>query len=201
MKIAIFASGSGSNAEALIKKARELTGVEISFVLSDKKEAVVLERAKNLNVSTYVVPRTTTREGQEQEILKLIDQHAIDWVLLAGYMRLVSAEFLQALKDRHDGHAQVLNIHPSLLPAYPGVDSIQRAFLDKVPFSGISIHYVDEGLDTGPLLVQKKLPLLPEESFESFAARMHTLEHRLYGQVLEQISRNEVTTRTYKRKP
>lgn len=201
MKIAIFASGSGSNAEALMKRARELTGVEISFVLSDKKDAFVLERAKKWNVPTYVVPKITTRENQEQEILKIIDEHRIDWVLLAGYMRLVSAEFLQALKDRHDGHAQVLNIHPSLLPVYPGVDSIQRAFLDKVPVSGISIHYVDEGLDTGPLLRQEKLPLLADENFESFAARMHALEHQLYCQVLEQISRKELITRTYKRKP
>lgn len=201
MKIAIFASGSGSNAEALMKKASELSGVQVEFVLSDKKEAFVLERAKNLSVPTYVVSKTSTRENHEQEILKLVDEHQIDWILLAGYMRLISPSFLQALKDRHDGQAQMINIHPSLLPAYPGTESIQRAYQDKVPVSGVSIHFVDEGVDTGPLLAQEKVVLNTGESLESFATRIHALEHQMYCKVLEQISRQELITRTYKRKP
>jgi phosphoribosylglycinamide formyltransferase-1 len=201
MKVAIFASGSGSNAEALMRKASDLGDVQIEFVLSDKKEAFVLERAKKLGVTAYVVPKASTREQHEQEILKLVDEHKIDWVLLAGYMRLISPEFLQALKDRHEGHAQMINIHPSLLPAYPGTESIQRAYQDKVPASGVSIHYVDEGVDTGPLLAQEAVVLAAGETLESFATRMHALEHQMYCQVLEKISRQELITRTYKRKP
>jgi phosphoribosylglycinamide formyltransferase-1 len=201
MKIAIFASGSGSNAEALMKKASELSDVEIEFILSDKKGAFVLERAKKLSVPAYLIERTTTRENHEQEVLKLVDEHQIDWILLAGYMRLISPSFLQALKDRHAGHAQMINIHPSLLPAYPGTDSIKRAYQDQVPASGVSIHYVDEGVDTGPLLAQEKVILGAHETLESFATRMHALEHQMYCKVLEQISCQELITRTYKRKP
>lgn len=201
MKIAIFASGSGSNAEALMKKASGLLSVQIEFVLSDKKDAFVLERAKKLGVRTYVVEKTGTREEHEQAVLKLIDEHQIDWILLAGYMRLISPAFLQALKDRHEGHAQVINIHPSLLPAYPGTDSILKAYKDQVPESGVSIHYVDEGMDTGPLLAQEKVSLSAGESLENFAARIHALEHQMYCQILEQICFQELITRTYKRKP
>ena len=201
MKMAIFASGSGSNAEALMKKASELSGIQIQFVLSDKKDAFVLERAKKFGVATYLVPKTSTRENHEQEILKLVDEHQIDWILLAGYMRLISPSFLQALKDRHEGVAQMINIHPSLLPAYPGTESIRRAYQDQVPVSGVSIHHVDEGVDTGPLLAQEKVALVAGETLESFATRIHTLEHQMYCQVLEQISRQELITRTYKRKP
>lgn len=201
MKIAIFASGSGSNAEALMKKASELAGVQIEFVLSDKKDAFVLERAGKWGVPSYVIEKNGSRENHEQEILKVVDEHQIDWILLAGYMRLISPSFLQALKDRHEGQAQIINIHPSLLPAYPGTESIQRAYQDQVPASGVSIHYVDEGVDTGPLLAQEKVTLTAGETLESFATRMHALEHQMYCKVLEQISRQELITRTYKRKP
>lgn len=201
MRIAIFASGSGSNAEALIRKASDLGDIQIEFILSDKKDAFVLERAKKLGVTAYVVEKTSTRENHEQEILKLVDEHQIDWILLAGYMRLISPEFLQALKERHEGHAQLINIHPSLLPAYPGTESIQRAYQDQVPASGVSIHYVDEGVDTGPLLAQEKVTLAAGETLESFATRIHALEHRMYEKILERISRQELITRTYKRKP
>ena len=201
MRIAIFASGSGSNAEALIRKASDLGDIQIEFILSDKKEAFVLERAKKIGVTAYVVEKTSTRENHEQEILKLVDEHQIDWILLAGYMRLLSPGFLQALKDRHEGHAQLINIHPSLLPAYPGTESIQRAYQDQVPASGVSIHYVDEGVDTGPLIAQEKVTLAAGETLESFATRIHALEHQMYEKILEQISRQELITRTYKRKP
>lgn len=201
MRIAIFASGSGSNAEALMRKASDLGDIQIEFILSDKKDAFVLERAKKLGVTAYVVEKNSTRENHEQEILRLVDEHQIDWILLAGYMRLISPGFLQALKDRHEGHAQLINIHPSLLPAYPGTESIQRAYQDQVPASGVSIHYVDEGIDTGPLLAQEKVTLAAGETLESFATRIHSLEHQMYEKILEQISRQELITRTYKRKP
>jgi phosphoribosylglycinamide formyltransferase-1 len=201
MKIAIFASGSGSNAEALMKKAKELTGVKIEFVFSDKKEAFVLTRAKSCAVPAYVIEKKGTREKHEQEILHLLDDHKIDWILLAGYMRMISPTFLRELKNRHEGHAQVINVHPSLLPDYPGTDSIQKAYKDQVAVSGVSIHYVDEGMDTGPLLAQEKVILQVGETLESFATRMHALEHQMYCKVLEQIANQELITRTYKRKP
>lgn len=201
MKIAIFASGSGSNAEALMKKAKELIGVKIEFVFSDKKEAFVLTRAKSCAVPAYVIEKKGTREKHEQEILHLLDDHKIDWILLAGYMRMISPTFLRELKNRHEGRAQVINIHPSLLPDYPGTDSIQKAYKDQVAVSGVSIHYVDEGMDTGPLLAQEKVVLQVGETLESFATRMHALEHQMYCKVLEQIANQELITRTYKRKP
>lgn len=201
MRIAIFASGSGSNAEALIKKAQELSDkVSVEFVLTDRKDAFVLQRAQNHQVRSLIVERTTTRDAHEATILQHIDEHRIDWILLAGYMRLISAPFLHALRERHQGASQVLNIHPSLLPAYPGMDSIERAHKDQVSESGVTIHQVDEGMDTGPIMMQKSLPLLAGEGLADFKMRVHQLEHSLYTQVLTDIAFSKIATQRYMRK-
>lgn len=197
LRVAIFASGTGSNAEALIKKMKLLqsqNGGRIEFVLSDRKGAPVLEKAAQHEVQTYLVERTVDRASHEQEILKLIDLHRIDWILLAGFMRIISADFLKALAHRHQGRAQVVNIHPSLLPAYPGTQSIERAFADKVSECGVTIHYVDEGMDTGPILAQEKVQLLPTDSLETFKNKMHQLEHQMYTNLLEQIVSGVIPT-------
>ncbi|MFS4458183.1 phosphoribosylglycinamide formyltransferase [Bdellovibrio sp. HCB2-146] len=200
MRIAIFASGSGSNAEALIRKAQELSDkISVEFVLTDRQDAFVLQRAQIHQVRSHIVERTSTRKDHEDAILKHVDEYRIDWIFLAGYMRLIGASFLQALRERHQGASQILNIHPSLLPAYPGTDSIERAYKDQVSKSGVTIHQVDEGMDTGPIILQQSLPLLAGESLADFKARVHQLEHSLYTQVLTDIAFNKIPTQRYMR--
>ncbi|WP_413561134.1 phosphoribosylglycinamide formyltransferase [Bdellovibrio sp. HCB209] len=197
LRIAIFASGTGSNAQALIEKMQSLGG-QIEFVLTDKPHAGVLERAQALATMSYVVEKKTDRAAHEQEILKLVDEHQIDWILLAGYMRLLSANFLKALADRHEGRAQVVNIHPSLLPDYPGAGSLEKAFADKVEFSGVTLHLVDEGMDTGPIIQQLPLALKEFTSFADFKAGMHRLEHQIYTEFLEKIIVGQIPTNYFK---
>lgn len=194
IKIAIFASGTGSNAEALMKKAQSLDSLEISFVLSDKEQAPVLEKARNLGVHTYLVKKQSDRQEHEQRILHLLREHHTDWVLLAGYMRLLSADFLQTFSNWHGGTSQVVNIHPSLLPAYPGVDSIRRAYEDRVEESGVTLHLVDEGMDTGSQLMQSRLSLGADETLSDWSARFHKLEHQTYTRFLQLVAMGQIPT-------
>jgi phosphoribosylglycinamide formyltransferase-1 len=187
VKVAIFASGTGSNAQALMKKAQELPHVEISFVLSDKAEAMVLEKARALNVKTFVVEKTGSKSSHEESILQLLKEHRIEWIFLAGYMRLLSADFLKTFASWQRGRLQVVNIHPSLLPAYPGVNSIERAFNDHVDKTGVTLHLVDEGVDTGPILKQSEVKLMSNETLDSLATKIHATEHRLYTEFLAEL--------------
>lgn len=204
LRVAIFASGTGSNAMALVNKAKSfsdkslsdnlLSGnllsaqkLEISFVLSDKAAAPVLEKAQSAGIRTYLVEKKKDRVTHEQDILALLREHRIDWILLAGYMRLLTPSFLQQFSKWHQGAAQVVNIHPSLLPAYPGVDSIAMAFKDRVQKSGVTIHLVDEGMDTGAILMQDSIPLEESDSLESWKQKIHELEHRMYTSFLEDL--------------
>ncbi|QDK47429.1 phosphoribosylglycinamide formyltransferase [Bdellovibrio sp. ZAP7] len=197
VRVAIFASGTGSNAEALIKKMQSL-GSAVEFVFSDKPAAGVLAKAHALNTKTYVIEKSQGRAHHEQEVLRLLFEHKVDWVLLAGYMRLLSADFLKKLAGRHEGHSQVVNIHPSLLPAYPGKDSLERAFADKVEQSGVTLHLVDEGMDTGAVLKQVAIPLKGFNVFGDFKASIHRLEHQIYTEFLEQIVTGQIATHSFK---
>ncbi|QDK38835.1 phosphoribosylglycinamide formyltransferase [Bdellovibrio sp. NC01] len=196
-RIAVFASGTGSNAESLMKKMKDL-GCEIEFVFSDKRDVGVLEKALRLGVKTYLVEKTSDRATHEEEVLKLVHRHRIDWIFLAGYMRLISASFLQTLQSHHQGATQIVNIHPSLLPAYPGSQAMERAFADQVPHSGITVHFVDEGMDTGKIIMQEQVALQKFESFSDFKMKMHSVEHRLYGQFLENVVTGKIPTLSYK---
>lgn len=196
LRIAIFASGTGSNAMALCKKAQGFSPeqLEMSFVLSDKSEAPVLQKAKDINVRTYLVEKKKDRSTHEQEILKVLREHRIDWIFLAGYMRLISSTFLQQFSQWHGGASQIVNIHPSLLPAYPGVDSIARAHRDRVSETGVTLHLVDEGMDTGMILKQEAVSLNAQDSVEAWAQKIHELEHRIYTGFLDSLVSGETKT-------
>lgn len=194
VKVAIFASGTGSNALALIKKAKSLTDLEISLVLSDKATAGVLEKARHENVSAYLVEKKTDKSAHEKEILQILKDHQIDWIFLAGYMRLISADFLKAFSAWHHGETQIVNIHPSLLPAYPGANSMARAHQDGVSQTGVTLHFVDEGMDTGAVIRQESVTIENGESLESLATRMHHLEHQIYTDFLASLASREKKT-------
>lgn len=194
-RIAILASGTGSNAQALIRKAQELGAdkLEVGFVLSDKEEAPVLEKARDLGVPAFLRAKFNDRRTHEDAILMLLKEHHIDWVLLAGYMRLLSPYFLKTLQSWHQSASQVVNIHPSLLPAYPGVDSIARAYTDRVSESGVTLHLVDEGMDTGLVLRQQKISL-GNETLPEWSAKFHRVEHQIYGAFLTDIAEGHQKT-------
>lgn len=186
-RIAIFASGNGSNAMALIQSAKKLKNVKVELVLSDKKSAAVLGKAQAENVKTYLIEKTTDRAHHENEILNILREHQIDWIFLAGYMRLLSAHFLKEFSALHQGQARIVNIHPSLLPAYPGADSIARAFQDQVSESGVTLHYVDEGMDTGKIIRQERLRRVEAQDLSSWSQQFHQLEHQIYTDFLKSL--------------
>ncbi len=183
LRIAILASGSGSNAESIMKWASTSESFEVVCVLSDKRKAYVLERAKKFNVpATYVLKKKNEdRTYFEQRMISHLQDFRPDWIILAGFMKLLGPHFLKAYDKK------IVNIHPSLLPLFPGVDGYGDAFKAEVRESGCTIHYVDAGIDTGAIIAQKSFPMIPGESFEDFKARGLAIENKFYPEVLEKL--------------
>ena len=190
--IGVLASGRGSNCEALLRASEEgrLKG-RIAVVLSDRAEAPVLEIARRFNVpARYLDPGrkgarlTPEAEGQYVGALR---EAGVEWIALAGFMRIVGPQLLAAYPDR------IVNIHPSLLPAFPGLDAQRQALEYGVRVAGCTVHLVNEGVDTGPIVVQQPVPVLPTDSVESLSARILEEEHGLYVRGL-----NLLLTRKYR---
>ncbi|WEG12392.1 phosphoribosylglycinamide formyltransferase [Pullulanibacillus sp. KACC 23026] len=182
MRLAVFASGTGSNFQALVQAVRsgELAA-SIDLLVCDRPGAAVIEKAKLARVETLVLsPKNfENKQAYETKLLESLRSKQIDLVVLAGYMRLVGPTLLGEYKER------ILNIHPSLLPAFPGLHAIEKAYEVKVPETGVTVHLVDEGMDTGPILAQESLTLLSNESLEGLEARIHEVEHRLYPKTVQ----------------
>lgn len=186
-KIAVFASGNGSNFQTIADaiKAGKLDA-KIGLVVCDHEDAFVLERAKKENVETFIfLPKNySNKEAFETEILEKLQEREIEFIVLAGYMRLIGPTLLQAYSHR------MVNIHPSLLPAFPGKDAIGQAFQAKVKITGVTIHYVDEGMDTGPIIAQSAVPVLDDDTRETLQVRIQQTEHILYPTVLAELFNN-----------
>ncbi|GAF65557.1 phosphoribosylglycinamide formyltransferase [Bacillus sp. TS-2] len=184
MKLAIFASGSGSNAEAIIQsiKVGELQA-EAALIICDKPHAKVFERAERLGIPCVLFqPKTySSKQKYEEEIISLLRSEQIDFIVLAGYMRLIGSTML----GEYEG--KMVNIHPSLLPAFPGLDAIGQAFEAKVKETGVTIHYVDEGMDTGPIVAQETVSIDYNETRETLTKKIQQVEHRLYPKTLQKI--------------
>ncbi|MBU8597016.1 phosphoribosylglycinamide formyltransferase [Shouchella clausii] len=189
MKVAVFASGTGTNAEALIKAAKtgELGG-EIALVVSDKQHAPVLEKARNLGVKAEHLPPQSfsNKAAYEQAILALLTKEGIGFIVLAGYMRLIGPTLLEAYQGK------MINIHPSLLPAFPGLDAIGQALEAKADTTGVTIHYVDAGMDTGPVIAQQQVAIAKGETRETLTAKIQAVEHTLYPAVVKQVLNEHV---------
>ena len=187
-KIAVFASGSGSNFQALYEAVeRGLLQAELSLLVCDRPGAYVEERARMAGVRVLSLsPRDFLEKSlYETEILKQLVEMDIEFILLAGYMRLIG----QTLLERYEG--RILNIHPSLLPAFPGKDAIGQAYAAGVRVTGVTVHFVDAGMDTGEVIAQQKVPILPEDTRETLQARIQVAEHQLYPAVVEQLLNGE----------
>src|SRR5690625_1558719 len=179
---AVFASGTGSNFEAIMDQHDSLN-CEIVLLVCDKPGATVLKKAGKLNVPTFVFDpkKYDSKAAYEQEVVQKLQEANVSWVFLAGYMRLVGQTLLQAFEGR------TINIHPSLLPAFPGIDAIGQAFEAGVKTTGVSVHYIDEGIDTGPIIAQESVEVLPDDTRETLQTKIQQIEHKLYPQVIKQL--------------
>ncbi|TCS92787.1 phosphoribosylglycinamide formyltransferase [Hazenella coriacea] len=184
MSIAVFASGSGSNFEQLVcsSKGKEWP-MSISILICDKPQAKVLERAERLGIPAVLIEpkQFSDKKAYEEAILQVLHQYRVKWIFLAGYLRIIGSTLLNAYSGR------IVNIHPSLLPAFPGLHAIEQAYQYQVKLSGVTVHFVDEGLDTGPIIAQVPVPLYETDTLESFAQRIHQAEHQIYPEVAVQL--------------
>lgn len=188
MRIAIFASGNGSNFEAIAQsiEKKEIKG-EIAVLFCDQKNAYVLERAAKYQVParTFSPKDFTNKAAYEDEIKRLMHAFDVELIVLAGYMRIVGPTLLEAFPKK------IINLHPSLLPSFPGLHGIRDAFNYGVKVSGITIHYIDEGVDTGPIIAQATTKVTDEDTLEILEEKIHKLEHYWYPKVLGEIMQKE----------
>jgi phosphoribosylglycinamide formyltransferase 1 len=177
--VAVFASGGGTNFQAIADALKD-SPHQVVLLVCDKKKAQVRQRALDagIPVESIVYRKGRTREEAEQELLSRMAQYSIDLIALAGFMRLLSPLLVDAYKDK------ILNIHPSLLPKYPGTRGIEESFYSGDDELGITIHRVDYGLDTGSIIRQGRISRIDGESLKDFESRIHALEHRLYPEVI-----------------
>lgn len=189
LKVGVLVSGRGSNLQALLEAARDGSlGAEIVLVLSDRAEAQALLRAGDFGVpAEYVAPQNfNTKDAYDQALVEKLKARGVELVVLAGYMRLLTSTFLAAFPER------VINIHPSLLPAFPGLNAQAQAVEYGVKYSGCTVHFVDERMDGGPIIAQTAVPVKQDDDAESLARRILEEEHRLLPQVVRWIARGKV---------
>ncbi|MGI6491142.1 MAG: phosphoribosylglycinamide formyltransferase [Peptococcaceae bacterium] len=177
IRLGVLVSGRGSNLQNIIDQAEAgKLMAQVAVVISDKKEAYALERARQAGIpAIHVSPMDfPTRDDYDSAVLGILRQHGVELVCLAGYMRIVSQVILEAFPNR------VINIHPSLLPSFPGLRGQAQALAYGVRYSGCTLHFVDEGMDTGPIILQAVVPVYEEDTVESLSKRILEQEHRLY---------------------
>lgn len=180
-RIAILISGRGSNMLALAHAAAQGTirNAEVAVVISDQLNAAGLPRAAELGIETLVIERRSrSRAEHDREVVEALRQREIDLVCLAGYMRVLSSEFISAYRGR------ILNIHPSLLPSFPGLDAQKQALDHGAKVSGCTVHYVDETLDLGPIIAQREVTICEGETIESLSQKILIEEHQLYPEAV-----------------
>jgi phosphoribosylglycinamide formyltransferase, formyltetrahydrofolate-dependent len=189
LRIAVFASGSGSNFQALAEAIRD-TGIpaEIKLLVCDKPAAKVVERAEMLGVPTFLFrPKEyPSREAYETEIVKRLTAEGVELIVLAGYMRLITDVLVKPYYGR------MINVHPALLPAFPGVHAIRQALDYGVKLTGVTVHFVDGGMDSGPIIAQRSIEIGEGETEEALTERVHAVEHELYPQAVRWIAEGRV---------
>ncbi|MFC5713911.1 phosphoribosylglycinamide formyltransferase [Thalassorhabdus alkalitolerans] len=183
-RLAVFASGSGTNFQSIAEAIH--TGkldASIALVVCDKKDAIVLQRAQKLGIDTFVFQASDfpSKASYEKVILDELKSRDVEFLVLAGYMRLVGDTLLQEYPGK------IVNIHPSLLPSFPGKDAIGQALQASVKVTGVTIHLVDDGMDTGPIIAQEAIVIEKDDNRETVTKAIQTVEHRLYPQTLKNI--------------
>src|SRR5271170_1624267 len=180
-RIGVLLSGRGSNFEALADSiaAGRIPNAEIAIVVSNREGAPGIDRAKARDIATKVIPsKGLERETYDRQVVEVLKEAKVDLVCLAGYMRLLSPYFVAAFPNK------ILNIHPSLLPSFPGLESQKQALEYGVKFAGCTVHFVDENLDAGPIVLQAVLPVKDEDTEDTLSARILQEEHRIYSEAV-----------------
>jgi phosphoribosylglycinamide formyltransferase 1 len=187
-RLVVLASGAGTNLQAILDRLHGREGIEVVGVGSDKPGAPALERAHAAGVEAAAFPRAefADREGRDAAIGDWIEGRGADLVVLAGYMQILSPAFVARFRHR------VVNVHPALLPAFPGLDAIGQALAAGVETTGVTVHFVDEGVDTGPPIVQREVAVPDDRDRERLEAAIHAVEHELYPEAIRMIARGLV---------
>lgn len=191
LRFVILASGTGSNARALIDHAQKSGGRLLPVALiSDRAGIPALAMARERGVPTFVIDHRN-----EQVLLATLDSLQPSWACLAGYKRIVGKNFLEFFYARNLGFSRVLNVHPSLLPEYPGLHGYERAWKDGKRETGVTVHLVDSGLDTGPVVLQENFEIRPGDTLAQVEERGHEVEHRIFTRALEMAAAGEIRGR------
>lgn len=200
LQLVIFVSGRGSNMEAILQSIRDgELDASVGLVFSNDPNAKALATAREFGIKTASIANSgLSRSEHETKVRELLRAHSFDYIILAGYMRILSPQFLNHFKDPR-GFFRVINIHPSLLPAFPGKSAYEDAFNYGVKVSGITIHLVDEQVDHGAILAQQSFRRLDDDTLETFKARGLAVEHALYPAVLREISNNGISVKNLAR--
>lgn len=185
VKIAVFASGSGGNFQRIVEaqKSGEGKGYEVKVLIVDKESAYAIERAKLLGIPYYFInPKEyNTKMEFEEKIIDILKKSEIEYIVLAGYMRIISPILLEEYFNK------IINIHPAYLPEFPGKDGIGDAYKARVSKTGVTIHYVDSGVDTGEIIYQERLKIDSQWGLEDLKNKIHEIEHRIYPMILTKL--------------
>ena len=188
-RVAVLASGTGTNLQAILDQAHGEDGIEVVAVASDKPGARALDRATDAGIAADCFPREGfgSREDRDEAIAEWLDERGVDLIVLAGYMQLLSRGFIERFRDR------IVNVHPALLPAFPGLDAIGQALEAGVKVTGVTVHFVDEGVDTGPPILQRAVPVPPNRDRGVLEDAIHATEHSLLPRAVRLIASGRVS--------
>ena len=189
LALGVLVSGNGSNLQAILDATADGSlAARVCCVISNRTEAMALERASRASVPALAIRHQNfpDRAAFDRALIAALREHGAEWVVLAGFMRVLTPELLRAFPGR------VVNIHPSLLPAFPGVNAQRQAFEHGVKVTGCTVHFVDEGVDTGPIIAQRAVEVLPGDDLEALTSRIHAAEHELFVSVLKDIANGRV---------
>jgi phosphoribosylglycinamide formyltransferase-1 len=187
-KLCVLASGTGTNLQAIIDQLHGSDGIEVAGVASDKADAMALRRADEAGIETAVFARDEypSREARDGAIADWIEGRGADLVVLAGYMQLLSPSFVDRFRNR------IVNVHPALLPSFPGLDAVQQALDHGVKMTGVTVHFVDEGVDSGPIILQRPVPVPPDREWQTLEDAIHATEHALLPEAIKLIAQGTV---------
>jgi len=187
-RIAVLASGGGTNLQAILDQLHGSDGIEVVGAISDKPDATALGRARRAGVETAVFPASDyeDREQRDRAIGDWLEHRQVDLVVLAGYMQLLSPQFVKRFRNR------IINVHPALLPAFPGLEAVQQALDHGSKVTGVTVHFVDEGVDSGPIIFQRPVPVPPSRDWDELEEEIHRTEHTLLPEAIRLIAAGRV---------